>query len=380
MLGVRVFSRQFSSVNLKRGIKRSLNSHLHEISNATKLQNFNKVIVTDSTIADYQTTLLGIAKQANMTNQEVFDIFNKSLPENSPISKIHFTAPGFLNIELKTQVISEQIDNICNKPLEVETGEKQDILIDYASPNMCKELHVGHLRSTILGESVSRILEYLGNKVERVSHVGDFGTPIGMVITQAIETNPSILSPSTTAQASDLSLLYTAAKARSKNDEEFNTKVAMITSELQNEIISSQIYPTSSSTHKYLGYYNILCDISRKSFNEIYKSLGVTNIKEIGESFYASKLSLVVQELEKLNLVKVSEGAKCIFLKGYNSPFLIQKSDNGYLYSTTDLAALKYRSQVLKKDKIIYITDSSQKSHFQQVFQVKIYVKSVLTF
>ncbi len=270
------------------------------------------------------------------------------------------------DIKLRKEWVAQNIFEIAQRSSSLtwpRPSSSIQVLVDYASPNMCKELHVGHLRSAVLGESLSRILEYIGHHVERVSHVGDFGTPIGLVLAQAIDTGASFTKdPTLFASPSELSHLYVQAKKRSDSDVMFAKRAQELVVQLQRKI-------GVDSNDLLVQMYNSLCTTSRISFNQIYKKLNITGLKEQGESFYANMLAQVVKELKDKNIAVEDHGATCIFVPGFKAPFIIEKSDGGYLYATTDLAALQYR---IKQGKqwIIYVTDESQKQHFQQLFKV----------
>lgn len=268
----------------------------------------------------------------------------------------------------------EQINNIKNKKREI------NVLIDFASPNMAKELHVGHLRSTILGNAIANILSYLGYNIERISHVGDFGTPIGLVLAEILLNKPNFLKDYSLEKLplpSELSCFYISAKVKSLKDKKFENIAHYLTKLLQ-EVLSKKYsenylfeipnYSLKLTGENIIYMWNIICEASRKGFDEIYQKLDI-KVQERGESFYATMLEDVINELKEKKISKLSDNAECIFLEDFKNPFLIKKSDGSYLYSTTDLAALKYRINQ-KKKWIIYITDESQKIHFQQLFKV----------
>ncbi|EFA82417.1 arginyl-tRNA synthetase [Heterostelium album PN500] len=246
--------------------------------------------------------------------------------------------------------------------------EPKEVLVDFASPNMSKELHVGHLRSLALGESVCRILEYRNHRVERVSHAGDFGTPMGMVISYALENKAEFLRHIWDKQSGlssmpfiptpkQLSTIYSDAKKLTKTDSEFSKRAHLAAAELQKGP------PTTTSGDNNNG----------GSDPDIYRAwldLMDINVKERGESWYREMLEPAIEELRSLNMVSESEGAVCVFLEDQKTPVIIKKSDGAYLYATTDIAAIKNRLVTNKKQWVIIITDDSQKQHFQQVFTI----------
>ena len=227
-------------------------------------------------------------------------------------------------------------------------------LVDFSSPNIAKEMHVGHLRSTIIGESVCRILEFVGHKVHRVNHVGDWGTQFGMLIEYLKEEYPDFGTG--TSNITDLTVFYKNAKKRFDEDPDFKLTAQLNVVKLQ------------SGDEECLRIWKILCDVSRKEFQKVYDRLDIT-VYECGESFYNDKIPPVIDEFEKAGLVKIEEGgAKCVFVDKFKVPLMLQKSDGGYGYDSTDMAALKYRIQDLKAKRIIAITDFSQGDHFKMCY------------
>ena len=268
------------------------------------------------------------------------------------VNKIGFIlcklTPSFLQYHVNKFVLAGKLP----KPSSVTPST---CLVDFSSPNIAKEMHVGHLRSTIIGESVCRILEFVGHKVHRVNHVGDWGTQFGMLIEYLKEEYPNFGDGSST-NITDLTKFYKNAKQRFDDDAEFKKTAQLNVVKLQ------------SGDEECFKIWKILCDISRKEFQKVYDRLDIT-VNECGESFYNDKIPLVIQEFEKAGLIKVEEGgAKCVFVDKYKVPLMLQKSDGGYGYDSTDMAALKYRIHVLKAERIIAITDFTQGDHFKMCF------------
>lgn len=225
--------------------------------------------------------------------------------------------------------------------------------MDFSSPNIAKEMHVGHLRSTIIGDSMCRLFEYLGHEVMRLNHVGDWGTQFGMLIAHLQEKFPNYLSVS--PPIGDLQAFYKESKKRFDEDEEFKKRAYQCVVKLQ------------SKEPKFIKAWNLICDVSRKEFQKIYDCLGI-NILERGESFYQDRMTQSVQEFERKGLVEVDEGRKIIFAPGHSVPLTVVKSDGGYTYDTSDIAAVHQRLFDEKADVIIYVTDSGQATHFHAVF------------
>ena len=241
-------------------------------------------------------------------------------------------------------------ENALPKP---PSFEKQHIAVDFSSPNVAKSMHVGHLRSTIIGDTISRLFEYLGCDVERINHVGDWGTQFGMLIAMLME--KGLADPTKELPISDLVAFYKEAKIRFDEDPEFCKRAHL-------EVVKLQ-----SGQELELNLWKKLCNISRREFGRIYDELGV-RLTEVGESFYNPMLQKTVDMLTEKGMVTESEGAQIVDV-GEAYPLIVKKSDGGFTYDTTDMAAINYRANVLKCDRIIYVTDLGQASHFQLVFK-----------
>ncbi len=279
------------------------------------------------------------------------------------IEKLEVAGPGFINITLKASFLDNELFGMLKEPnFGIKAPKNQRIVIDFSSPNTAKEMHVGHLRSTIIGDALARGFEFLGHTVVRQNHIGDWGTAFGMLIAYMKEHVPSSLE---TVSLSDLVTYYKAAKMLFDSDAAFKK-----TSQLQ-------VVALQGGDKEALYYWNIIRDISRKAYQEIYDLLDI-RITERGESFYNPFLADVVAELEQKGLVTISEGAKCIFLEGFHNregdllPLMIQKSDGGYNYDTTDMATIRHRINEEKADRIIIVTDAGQATHFQMIFAAAI--------
>ncbi len=274
------------------------------------------------------------------------------------IDNIEIAGPGFINITLAPAFLAEQIktllhDSRLGVPLP---AKRQKIIVEFSSPNIAKELHVGHLRSTIIGDALARLFEFLGHDVLRLNHIGDWGTQFGMLIAYMREEVPEVLAGKKT-DLIELMGWYRAAKKRFDEDPEFKKRSQL------------QVVKLQSGDPETLAAWKTICEISRQAFREIYNLLDVT-LTERGESFYNPFLADIVYELDQKGMVTISEGAKCIFLEGFVSregtplPMIIQKADGGYNYDTTDMAAMRHRIQVEKADRILILTDAGQALHF----------------
>jgi arginyl-tRNA synthetase len=280
------------------------------------------------------------------------------------ISHLEIAGPGFINVTLHPSFLSREVDVLLRDPhLGIEPLNKPErVIIDFSSPNVAKEMHVGHLRSTIIGDCLARLFEFLGYDVLRLNHIGDWGTAFGMLIAYMKEEVPQVLIGE---QKTDLTHLVTWYKASKKHFDED----AQFKRQAQLEVVALQ-QGQPQSRHA----WEIICEISRKAYQEIYDLLDI-HLIERGESYYNPYLSEIVIDLENKGLVQLSEGAKCIFLEGFQNregdplPLMVQKSDGGYNYATTDMATIYHRINVERGDRLIYVTDAGQETHFQMIFK-----------
>jgi arginyl-tRNA synthetase len=315
---------------------------------------------------DYQANMaMGLSKRLGQQPR----VIAQSIIDHLDVSEVcevpQIAGPGFINFTLKPSYLVAQLQAIQLDPrLGVATAEKlQRVVVDFSSPNIAKEMHVGHLRSTILGDCIARLLEFRGHEVLRLNHVGDWGTQFGMLILFLREAYPEALITADALDLGDLVALYKKAKHRFDQDPEFQ------------EAARKEVVKLQAKDPDTIKAWNLLCDQSRREFQVIYDRLNI-HITERGESFYNPYLAAVVDDLRGLGLLVESDGAQCVFLDGYVNregdpfPLIVQKTDGGYNYATTDLAALRYRIEIDRADRLIYITDAGQSDHFAQVFQV----------
>lgn len=286
------------------------------------------------------------------------DVANKIVEKLQPsplIDHVDVASAGFINIFLSKQFVENSLSLLFKyglKPPKIE--KKERVLVDYSCPNIAKEMHVGHLRSTIIGESISRLMEYLGHEVIRINHIGDWGTQFGMLIANLQDKFPDYLVKS--PAIGDLQVLYKESKKRFDSDEEFKKRAYQCVVKLQN-------YEPD-----YIKAWQLICDESRKEFQKIYDRLDC-NIIERGESFYQSRMVKLVEELEEKGFIEVDEGRKIMWPEEeYKIPLTLVKSDGGFTYDTSDLTALKQRLEEEKATWIIYVTDAGQGGHFELVF------------
>ena len=275
--------------------------------------------------------------------------------------------PGFINLTIRPERLAEELAaRLGTDRLGVPVVEDvAPVVVDFSSPNIAKEMHVGHLRSTIIGDSLARVLEFRGHSVLRLNHVGDWGTQFGMLITHLKQVAPETLDTADAVDLGDLVAFYREAKKRFDDDDAFQATS-------RDEVVKLQGGDPVS-----LKAWGLLCDQSRREFQKIYDRLDI-RLNERGESFYNPQLAAVVDDLRSSGLLVTDEGAGCVFLEGVVGkegkplPLIVQKSDGGFNYATTDLAAIRYRlgSSGDGAGRVIYVTDAGQAAHFAGVFQV----------
>ncbi|OCT87804.1 arginine--tRNA ligase, cytoplasmic [Xenopus laevis] len=309
---------------------------------------------------DYQcNSAMGITQMLKAMNQkvsprEIADKIVKNIPTNELVEKVDIAGPGFINVHLHKDFTSKQLSKLLVNGVQPPViEEKKRVVVDFSSPNIAKEMHVGHLRSTIIGESICRLFEFVGHDVLRLNHLGDWGTQFGMLIAHLQDKFPDYLTIS--PPIGDLQSFYKESKKRFDEDEEFKKRAYQCVVQLQNK------------TPDIIQAWNLICEVSRREFQKIYDNLDISIIDR-GESFYQDRMIGVVKEFEEKGLVQVDEGRKVVFPPGCSIPLTIVKSDGGFTYDTSDLAALKQRLQEEKADMLIYVIDSGQAIHMQNVF------------
>lgn len=315
---------------------------------------------------DYQANgAMGAAKAMGKNPRELAQNIVNHLNLKGIADKVELAGPGFINIHLNKGWLGEQILAFCRQPeAELKTRSPQNVVIDYSSPNLAKEMHVGHLRSTIIGDAMARLLELQGHNVIRQNHVGDWGTQFGMLLVE-LEGQLSN-SESALLALKDLEGFYQRAKQNFDTSKEFANKSRETVVKLQ------------SGDKDIIELWQQFKDTSLAHSQEIYDLLNVTlSAKDVrGESFYNDDLQALIDKLKKQDLAVEDQGAQVIFLeeladKDANpSAVIIQKQDGGFLYATTDLAAIRFRVNELKADRIMYFIDARQSLHMKQVFTV----------
>lgn len=314
---------------------------------------------------DYQANgAMGAAKKLGMNPREFAQKILDNVNLDGIAEKLEIAGPGFINIFLNQEWLANNASSTLQAVnLGIKTANPQTILIDYSSPNVAKEMHVGHLRSTIIGDAVVRTLEFLGNKVIRANHVGDWGTQFGMLIAYLEKMENENASE---MELSDLEAFYRAAKENYDSDEAFAEKA-------RNYVVKLQGGDEYCRT-----MWKKLVDITMHHNQENYDRLNVTLTEKdvMGESLYNPMLPEIVADLKAKGLAVEDNGALVVFLEEFKNKdgdpmgVIIQKKDGGFLYTTTDIAAAKYRYETLKADRVLVFSDSRQAQHMQQAWLI----------
>ena len=379
-------------------------------------------LATKAEFGDYQVNAaMGLAKNVGMNPRECASkIIEKIMPKiEDCMEEPEIAGPGFINLRFKkdylTSAAQAMAEDASGRLALPKSSNPQKIVVDFSSPNIAKEMHVGHLRSTIIGDTLSNMLEFGGHEVVRLNHVGDWGTQFGMLVEHLRDEYPAALSLETSQDVDlgNLVELYKAAKKRFDVDEDFKTRAREGVVKLQ------------AGNGEELAAWKALCAASRVEYQKIYDTLNIKGLVERGESFYNPYLNSVVQNLEEQGLAEESEGATAVFLDGVSTsdrmlvetilehllfhlvvanesqtskgdahtffaplfrqfgifqyankdgsplPMLVRKSDGGFNYATTDLAAIRQRVELdegEKADRVLYVTDAGQSQHFEMVF------------
>ena len=322
-------------------------------------------VIRPSQFADFQANVaLALAKQLRRSPRDAATAIVEHLDVADVCREVEISGPGFINLALRDEWIAERVqDLLSDDRLGTPVQERQNIPIDYSAPNVAKEMHVGHLRTTVVGDALARTLEFLGHHVIRQNHIGDWGTPFGMLIEHLLEVGED--SAEAAQLKSDPNAFYQAARAKFDSDEDFADRA-------RRRVVALQ-----SGDAETLRLWRDLIELSKIYFNRIYRKLDVTltDAHLAGESTYNDMLGPVCDELAEKGLAVVSDGALCVFLEGFTGregkpvPLIIRKSDGGYGYATTDLATIKYRVEQLKADRIIYVVGAPQSLHLRMVYE-----------
>lgn len=360
---------------MKKQLVKLIHQSLSDLRQRYNIDNINFIdlqVPPDKSKGDFSmNAAMKLAKQAKCPPRKLAQEMVEALSKHDEwFEKIEIAGPGFVNFFLKDSAIEETFNKFSDQQsidLSNSCADEKTV-IDYSSVNIAKQMHVGHLRSTIIGDVLSRIIESIGNSVVRQNHLGDWGLPMAMVLWKA---GPILREAEKNGEAIEellplarLEELYKQATAECKNDPH-------AAEECHNYLVRLQNKDT-----QLISDWKTITRISMAEVYRIYKLLDVklTEKNECGESFYREMLGETVAEIDKSGLLKESQGARCVFLDEFKGkdgnplPLIVQKSDGGYNYGTFDLAAIRYRCNKLSAKRIIYVTDARQILHFKQIF------------
>lgn len=315
---------------------------------------------------DFQANVaLPLAKIVGENPRQCAEKLLAELSNHQYFAKCEIAGPGFINMTMDNAYLTNSCAIMLGDGnLGIQTTENpQTVVIDYSSANVAKEMHVGHLRSTVIGDAITRLLTFLGHKVIRQNHLGDWGTQFGMIIEWMLENN---WQPDNRHTMAELNALYKNAKKKFDDDEDFTKRAR------------KRVVALQSGDAQTRQLWQGLVDESVRYFQTIYDRLQVLLQPEDvrGESSYNDDLSDVIDALKNAGVLTESQGAMVAFLDGFVDPngkplpYIVRKSDGGYLYATTDIAAARYRLNELKANRLIYVTDARQKQHFAMLFSL----------
>jgi arginyl-tRNA synthetase len=324
-------------------------------------------LIRPSQFADYQSNVaLSLARRLNRPPREIAAELAGRLRDSEVIETAEVSGPGFINLTLREDWIAAQATaQLADPRLDVaEAAPAQTTVVDYSGPNVAKELHVGHLRATVVGDAVVRVLEHLGHKVVRAAHLGDWGTPFGMLIEHALDVGEETTHDQ--LATGEFTAFYQAARAKFDTDPAFADRSRRRVVELQ------------AGDEQTLRLWRRFVDDSMEYLHKIYSVLDITltDADMDPESFYNPMLADVCAELEADGVAVISDGALCAFPPGFTGrdggplPLILRKSDGGYGYATTDVAAIRYRLGKLGATRLIYVVGSEQHQHLLMVFAV----------
>jgi len=321
-----------------------------------------KVDIQNSTkreFGDFQTNFAMVSSKLIGKNpREIASTLVDNFKENDIIEKLEIAGPGFINIYLKNSFLNEEIKKVENEKYDFSfLNTDKTVIIDYSSPNIAKRMHIGHLRSTIIGDSIKRILQFLGFHTLADNHIGDWGTQFGKLIVayknwlnkKAYEEDP----------IGELERIYVQFSDEAK-------KNPALEDEAREELKKLQLGDEENQK-----LWKEFIDISLKEYNKIYDRLGVNFDYYYGESFYNDMMPAVLEELKEKGIAREDQGALVVFFENDKlPPAIVQKKDGSFLYTTSDLATMKFRKDELNVDEAVYLTDDRQQNHFKQVFEI----------
>lgn len=322
-------------------------------------------VLRPSRFADVQVNApLALAKAVGVPPRQVAARLVEALEVDGVCSSVEVSGPGFVNLTYDDRWLEALLaEQAGDDRLGVPVQAQHVVPIDYSAPNVAKEMHVGHLRTTVVGDALARTLEHLGHRVVRQNHIGDWGTPFGMLIEHLVDVGED--SDTARLLESDPNAFYQAARARFDGDEQFAARS-------RSRVVSLQALDPQT-----LRLWRQLVELSKAYFHRIYDALGVTLSDDdlAGESTYNDELAGICAELEERGIATISDGALCVFLDGYTGregkpvPLIVRKSDGGYGYATTDLATVRHRVRDLGGTRLLYVIGAPQSLHLQMVWQ-----------
>lgn len=332
------------------------------INNIFKQDFSEKINIENSTkkeFGDFQTNFAMMNSKAIGKNpREIATTLVENFKENDLIEKLEIAGPGFINIHLKNNFLNNEMKKIDNEKYDFSfLNVDETVIIDYSSPNIAKRMHIGHLRSTIIGDAIKRILDFIRFKTISDNHIGDWGTQFGKLIVaynkwldkEAYEADP----------IGELERIYVLFSDEAKKDPTLEDVA-------RNELRKLQMGDEQNNK-----LWKEFIEISLKEYNKVYDRLGVKFDHYFGESFYNDLMPDVLEELKEKNIAKEDQGALVVFFEEDKlPPALVQKKDGSFLYATSDLATIKFRKNELNVDKAVYVTDERQQNHFKQVFEI----------
>ena len=342
-------------------LKQQISSVINNALIKSNIEVDTPIVINEATkveFGDYQYNgVMGLAKKLKKNPREIAQEVVSNINLDGIISKVEVAGPGFINITLSDTILSNEITSILNDDrLGIsKVDNPSTIVVDYSGPNMAKEMHVGHLRSTIIGDALVKLFKFLGHNVIAQNHIGDWGTQFGMLIAYLED-----IGVDKSDRLKDLEEFYKNAKKRFDEDDNFKDRAREYVVKIQ-----------QGDKHCLKLWKNFI-DVSLTHCEDVYSLLNVSLTKDDvkPESFYNDDLANVISDLDKSGMLEVSNGAKCIFLDNSEIPVIVQKGDGGYLYATTDLSALRYRNKTLKANRVVYVVDARQSQHFKDIFNI----------
>jgi len=315
---------------------------------------------TDPRFGDYQANgCMALAKSLKLNPRELAQRVASSVNLEPLASTPEVAGPGFLNVRLEDAWLSDALGELLNDPkLGLQPpANPQTVVVDYSSPNVAKPMHVGHIRSTVIGESLARIFEALGHKVIRDNHLGDWGSQFGMILWGW--KNHRDEERFASEPVAELARLYRLAQSKIKAEEPGVEEATRAE--------TAKLHAGDPENRQLWERFMPYC---LKALEAVYERLGVRFDVQLGESFYDPFLAEVVSDLDARGLAQQSEGATVVFVEGIKAPFIVRKRDGAFNYATTDLATIKYREETWKPDLVLYVVDHRQGDHFKQLFAV----------